>query len=96
VRLLLVYSLGLGIPFILAAAAVGPFVAFLQRFRRHLGRVEMAMGVLLIVAGLLILTGSLNWFGQWLIDNVPLLTRIEETFTPEGLQTDILKEGAGR
>jgi cytochrome c-type biogenesis protein len=56
----------------------------------------MAMGVLLIVAGLLILTGSLNWFGQWLIDNVPLLTRIEEAFTPEGLQTDILKEGAGR
>jgi cytochrome c-type biogenesis protein len=96
VRLLLVYSLGLGIPFILAAAAIGPFVAFLQHFRRHLGRVEMAMGVLLIVAGLLILTGSLNWFGQWLIDNVPLLTRIEETFTPEGLQTDILKEGAGR
>jgi cytochrome c-type biogenesis protein len=96
VRLLLVYSLGLGIPFILAAVAIGPFVAFLQRFRRHLGRVEMAMGLLLIVAGLLILTGSLNWFGQWLLDNVPVLMRIEEAFTPEGLQTDILKEGTGR
>jgi cytochrome c-type biogenesis protein len=96
VRLLLVYSLGLGIPFILAAAAIGPFVAFLQRFRRHLGRVEMAMGVLLVVAGLLILTGSLNWFGQWLIDNVPVLTSIEEHLTPTKLQTDILKEGTGR
>ena len=38
VRLLFVYSLGLGIPFILAAVAIGPFVGFLQRFRRHLAR----------------------------------------------------------
>ncbi len=94
VRLLLVYSLGLGIPFILAAVAIGPFVAFLQRFRKHLGRVEMVMGALLVVTGVLMLTGSLNWFGQWLIENVPILARIEELFTPERLQTEILKEGA--
>ena len=57
VRLLFVYSLGLGIPFVLAAVAIGPFLGFLKRFRRHLGRVEMAMGVLLIATGVLILTG---------------------------------------
>ncbi|HXE68564.1 MAG TPA: cytochrome c biogenesis protein CcdA [Hyphomicrobiaceae bacterium] len=96
VRLLFVYSLGLGLPFILAAAAIGPFVRFLQRFKRHLGRIEMLMGVLLVLTGLLILTGSLNWFGQWLIETVPGLTRIEEWFTPQQLQTEILKEGAGR
>ena len=61
---------------------------------RHLGRVEMVMGLLLVVTGVLMLTGSLNWFGQWLIDNVPMLARIEEMFTPERLQTEILKEGA--
>lgn len=94
VRLLFVYSLGLGLPFILAAAAIGPFIAFLQRFRRHLGRVEMVMGLLLVATGILMLTGSLNWFGQWLIDNVPVLGRIEEIFTPKELQTEILKEGA--
>jgi len=94
VRLLLVYSLGLGVPFVLAAAAIGPFIAFLQRFRQHLRHVEMVMGVLLVLTGVLMLTGSLNWFGQWLIDNVPLLTRIEEAVTPERLQTEILKEGA--
>jgi cytochrome c-type biogenesis protein len=93
VRLLFVYSLGLGLPFILAAVAIGPFVAFLQRFRRHLGRVEMVMGLLLVATGILMLTGSLNWFGQWLIDNVPVLARIEEAFTPRELQTEILKEG---
>jgi cytochrome c-type biogenesis protein len=94
VRLLFVYSLGLGLPFILAAVAIGPFIAFLQRFRRYLGRVEMVMGLLLVVTGVLMLTGSLNWFGQWLIDNVPVLGRIEEIFTPKELQTEILKEGA--
>jgi cytochrome c-type biogenesis protein len=94
VRLLLVYSLGLGIPFILAAAAIGPFVVFLQRFRRHLGRVEMVMGLLLVVTGILMLTGSLNWFGQWLIEHVPILSRLEELFTSERLQTEILKKGA--
>ena len=36
VRLLFVYSLGLGIPFVLAAMAIGPFLGFLQRFRHHL------------------------------------------------------------
>jgi len=96
VRLLLVYSLGLGIPFVLAAMAIGPFIAFLQRFRQHLGRVEMVMGLLLVVTGMLMLTGSLNWFGQWLIDNVPVLARIEESLTPQRLQTEILKEGSGR
>jgi cytochrome c-type biogenesis protein len=58
--------------------------------------VEMAMGLLLVVTGVLMLTGSLNWFGQWLIENVPVLARIEEMFTPERLQTEILKEGGGR
>ena len=94
VRLLLVYSLGLGIPFILAAVAIGPFIAFLQRFRRHIPRVEMVMGLLLVATGALMLTGSLNWFGQWLIDHVPVLSRVEEVLTPERLQTEILKEGS--
>jgi cytochrome c-type biogenesis protein len=94
VRLLFVYSLGLGIPFVLAAMAIGPFLAFLQRFKKHLGNVERVMGVLLIVAGVMMLTGSLNWFGQWMIENVPALTTLEEWVTPKGLQTEILKEGA--
>jgi len=58
--------------------------------------IEMLMGVLLVLTGILILTGSLNWFGQWLIESVPALTRVEEWFTPQQLQTEILKEGAGR
>lgn len=95
VTLLLLYSLGLGIPFVLAAVAVRPFLAVFTRFRRHLGHVEMVMGAALVVTGLLFLTGSIGWAGQWLIENVPALARIEDWITPKGLGAAILKKGAG-
>ena len=60
VKLLFVYSLGLGIPFILAAVAVRPFLGFMKRFNRHLDKVEKVMGVVLIVTGLLFLFGSIT------------------------------------
>ena len=94
VKLLFVYSLGLGIPFILAAVAIGPFLGFMQKFRRHLDKVEKAMGVLLIITGLLFFTGSINWFGSWLLDNFPALSRIEQAVTPKDLGTEIMQRGA--
>jgi cytochrome c-type biogenesis protein len=94
VRLLFVYSLGLGIPFVLAAAALGPFLGALKRVRAHLRHVEMVMGVLLVATGVLMLTGSLNWLGAWLLENVPALTRLEEMLAPQRLQLEILKQGA--
>lgn len=95
VRLLAVYSLGLGIPFILAAVAIGPFMAFFKRFRRHLGLFEKVMGALLIITGVLFMTGSMNFIGQWMLDTFPGLTAIEEWFTPKALQLEIMKKGAG-
>ena len=56
--LLAVYSLGLGVPFLVAAFAVEPFAAFLARFRAHLGLVEKAMGGLLVLTGIAFLTGT--------------------------------------
>ena len=56
--------------------------------------VFVTVSVLLVLTGILILTGGLNWFGTWMIDNVPVLGRLEELFTPKQLQTDILREGA--
>ncbi len=96
ISMLAAYSLGLGIPFILAAVAIKPFLGFMHRFRRHLGTMEKVMGVVLVITGLLFLTGSLNWFGQWLIENVPALGKIEEWVTPDSLQTDIMRKGAGQ
>ena len=70
------YALGLGLPFLLAAAAVQPFMAFLRRFRRHLGLVEKAMGGLLVVTGVLFITGSMSDIAYWLLETFPALGRI--------------------
>jgi len=56
--LLAVYSLGLGVPFIIAALAVEPFAAFLTRFRAHLAHVERVMGGLLVLTGIGFLAGA--------------------------------------
>jgi cytochrome c-type biogenesis protein len=74
--LLAVYSLGLGVPFIIAALAVGPFAAFLARFRAHLGHMEKIMGGLLVVIGLVFLGGFFTQFNNWLIETFPMLQRI--------------------
>ncbi len=71
--LLAVYSAGLGIPFLIAAFFSGAFMRFLGRFRVHLGKVEKAMGVLLIIAGVLFLTGGMQSMAFWLLENFPVL-----------------------
>ncbi len=74
--LLAVYSLGLGIPFLLAAAGVGTFLGFLKKFKGHLGTVERVMGGLLVVTGLMFLTGSMQTLSYWLIEQFPWLASI--------------------
>lgn len=73
--LLLGYGIGMTLPFILAAAFVGPFSRAMARFRQHLGKVEKAMGLLLIVFGLLIATNSINLIAQWMIETFPIFSR---------------------
>jgi cytochrome c-type biogenesis protein len=75
-ELLAVYSLGLGIPFIIAAFAIEPFAAFLARFRNYLHRVEQAMGALLVLTGIAFLTGSITQMSVWLLDTFPALSKI--------------------
>ena len=95
VALLFTYSMGLGIPFLAAALALGPFLGFMKQFRRHLGLVEKAMGFALIVTGVLMLTGSLNWFGAWLLETYPGIADIETWAVPERLRSSILGHGQG-
>lgn len=76
VSLLFVYSMGLGIPFVLAALAFGPFMGFLTRFRKHLGRVEKVMGGLLVVTGIMFMTGSMNLVAVWILETFPSLATI--------------------
>ena len=74
--MLAVYSAGLGIPFLLAALFSGAFMRFLSRFRVHLGKVEKAMGGLLVIAGILFMTGGMQSFSFWLLETFPVFQSI--------------------
>ena len=65
VFLLAVYSLGLGIPFLMTSLGLNKFLAFYGRFKRHFRAVEMASGALVIAVGVLILTNNLSRLAAW-------------------------------
>jgi cytochrome c-type biogenesis protein len=71
--LLGLYSLGLGVPFLLAGIAIGPFLTFFSSFKKHLGTVEKVMGGLLVVTGLLFLTGQFTRISYWFLETFPIL-----------------------
>jgi cytochrome c-type biogenesis protein len=74
--LLAIYTLGLGLPFVIAALAMNPFMHFLRAFRAHLGTVEKVMGGLLVVAGFAFLTGGMANFSIWLQSTFPILSKL--------------------
>jgi cytochrome c-type biogenesis protein len=76
VAMLAVYAAGLGLPFLLAALFVRPFMRFMRGFRRHMGRVEAAMGGLLCVVGVLMATGRFETLAFWLLETFPALGAI--------------------
>lgn len=58
--LLGVYSIGLGIPFIITGLFIGAFFSFFQKVLKYSRVISIASGLLLIVAGILIMTNNLN------------------------------------
>jgi len=67
--LLLFYSAGLAIPFLLTALAFNAFISVSSKIKKHFRIVEIIGGVFLILVGLLIFTDSLSYlsgmFSQW-------------------------------
>ncbi|HUJ30999.1 MAG TPA: cytochrome c biogenesis protein CcdA [Candidatus Acidoferrum sp.] len=61
VFLLVCYSAGLAIPFLLTALGIGTFLKFYQRFRKHLHAVEVFSGILLLAIGGLVFFNRLTW-----------------------------------
>jgi cytochrome c-type biogenesis protein len=72
VRLLLAYSLGLGVPFFATALAINQFFGALARIRRHYHAIELASGAMLVVIGALILTDRFTIIAQWLSPYLPV------------------------
>ena len=71
-RLLFVYSLGLGVPFILTGFAVGGFLRFFGRYKRHIRTGEILAGALLIAVGALIFADRLTWLVRFIPRGLPL------------------------
>ena len=74
--LLVLYSAGLGIPFIVAAYGIGAFLKFLSKIRKHIRAIEIFTGLLLIIFGVLILTNRIQELAFFFIKYFPFLTQI--------------------
>ena len=76
--LMAVYSVGLGLPFLLCAVFITRAMGLMKRLRPHMRKIEIAMGALLVVVGLLLFTSSLSILSGWMLDamdslGIPLL-----------------------
>ncbi len=74
--LLTAYAIGIGVPFLIAALFVKPFMAFMTRFRKHIRKVEITIGLLLVITGLAIFTGTIADAAQWLLDTFPAFSKV--------------------
>jgi cytochrome c-type biogenesis protein len=76
--LLLAYSLGLAVPFLLSAVAIERFTAFFQRMRRQMLWISRVSGAVMIVIGVMLVTNYFTVLASWLTTLTPefLLERI--------------------
>lgn len=65
VVLLSAYSLGLAVPFLLAALGIGRVAELMRRHSKAIGVISRATGVVLIVVGIMLLTGTLEQLAQF-------------------------------
>jgi cytochrome c-type biogenesis protein len=71
VTLLAVYSLGLGIPFLITSLAINQFFAATKRIRKYYHAIELTSGALIVAIGVLILTGQLTIITRYLQPYLP-------------------------
>src|SRR5205085_7323296 len=72
VTLLAVYSLGLGIPFLITSLAINQFFAAAKKIRRYYHAIELTSGALLVAIGVLIVTGQLTIITRFLQPYLPV------------------------
>ncbi len=70
------YAAGLGLPFLVAAFAVRPFLAWRERVRKHMRKCELVIGGLLMATGALMLVGGLADVSGFLMQTFPALGRM--------------------
>ena len=73
IALMALYAAGLGIPFLMAAIFLRRFMGAVARIRPWMGTIEKAMGVLLLIVGIMMLTGAFTDLSWWLLEQFPAL-----------------------
>lgn len=76
VMLLSVYSMGLGIPFLLVAILSDEFSKKIKSASNLGRRLHQASGLIMIIMGVAMITGHLSAFSYWLLDTFPVLGKI--------------------
>jgi cytochrome c-type biogenesis protein len=71
IALLLAYSAGLGVPFLLSSVALGGFLKLFKKYRPFIPTVERVAGVLLIAVGILVLTNYFIVLNSWAVSLTP-------------------------
>ncbi len=73
ILLLLFYSLGLALPFILSGYLIQKFLIFSQKFKKNINLVSKIGGLILLITGILILTNQLQALGYYILEIFPFL-----------------------
>ena len=74
--LLMVYAVGLGIPFILSALFISKSMILLTKLKKHMVLIEKMMGGLLLLVGILLITGDFSKISFFLLEKIPFLAFI--------------------
>ncbi|AZV78469.1 cytochrome c biogenesis protein CcdA [Parasedimentitalea marina] len=74
--LLGIYALGLGIPFLVAAIFLSRSMVLMNKMKRHMGLIEKLMGGLLLLVGVMLVTGLFSTFSWWLLETFPALATL--------------------
>lgn len=74
--LLIVYSLGLGVPFLAAALATDRLFDRVRRMGRASRLLQMGTGAVVVAMGIAMITGQLSAFSYWILGTFPFLSRI--------------------
>ena len=73
ILLLIFYSFGLAVPFILSGYLIQKFLIFSKNFKKNINLVSKSGGIILLITGILILTNQLQALGYYLLKVLPFL-----------------------
>ena len=73
ILLLIFYSLGLAVPFVLSGYLIQKFLIFSKNFKKNINLVSKSGGIILLITGILILTNQLQALGYYLLNVLPFL-----------------------